>query len=85
MDKILDKFIISYDHRIKMGDNEVIKKMCSTECCCTHRADLHNYTVIQQSHLMQDMVVFTRCSERGCSCGMFKRDNLKYLEELTNG
>jgi hypothetical protein len=53
------------------------------DCRCGHKALSHVCHTYKHYDGMLDSVVFAECN-RECSCRMFKRDNLKWLEKLAN-
>lgn len=82
----MDSFTIPF-HIMVRGTKEEYKNyvdgLLRQYCVCNHIAAAHFFETIKHVNIMCDEIRFVQCKVR-CSCRIFKRDNLRYLENLLN-
>lgn len=79
-----DKYDIPWDLALKADNKAYTRFMLSIftqACLCEHPAGLHDNAVMKNINYMTDSIAFGGCRLRGCKCPMYKRDNLKWLED----
>lgn len=77
-------YSIRWDEMVKLSKGEISDLLYGKSCVCTHLSGNHMSYTLNVPAVMEQQIVFIDCKAYSCECPMFKRDNLRYLEDLSN-